>query len=115
MKAASRYGAKPNSRQPTDRRYKTRRWLTVRLQVLNRDLWRCQLAPGCPWPATVADHIEPVTPTMPDWQFYSPSNLQAACRDHNLAKGTADRMARLNGEDPPPPRRPRTIFGGPRR
>jgi hypothetical protein len=48
---------------------------------------------------------------MPDSEFYSPGNLQGACREHNLAKGTADRMARVNGEDPPP-RRSRTIFEG---
>ena len=105
---------RPNSRRPTDKRYKLKRWTDLRLRVLRRDLWACQLVPGCPWPATVADHIIAVYPGMPDSEFFDPANLQASCREHNLAKGTADRMARINGDDPPAPRR-HYSYGGPRR
>ena len=105
---------KPNSRQPTDKRYKTKRWLTVRKLVLNRDLWACQIAPGCPWPATVADHISPVYPGMPDSEFYSPGNLRAGCREHNLARAVDYRMELALRGEADPPRPPRTIFARPR-
>jgi hypothetical protein len=42
--------------------------------------------------ANVADHIIPVHPGMPDALFFGLSNLRAACRDHNLARGFAERL-----------------------
>jgi hypothetical protein len=72
-----------------DRRYGLARWTKVRLRVLVRDAWRCRIVPGCTRPATVADHIEPVYPGMPDSLFFDPRNLRAACRDHNIARGFA--------------------------
>jgi hypothetical protein len=76
----------------TDRRYRTQRWKKARLRVLNRDGWMCQIVKGCDTRATVADHIIPVTPGMPDALFFSLTNLRAACRDHNLARGFAERL-----------------------
>ena len=66
-----------------DRRYGTPRWKRTRRGVLVRDLWRCQVAPGCLVTATVADHIVPVYDGMPDWQFFGMVNLRASCRHHN--------------------------------
>src|SRR6185369_2756544 len=74
-------------RQPIDKRYGTRRWKRVREQVLRRDLERCQIVPGCQRTATVADHIEPATPEMPDALFFDTRNLRAACAPHNLSRG----------------------------
>jgi 5-methylcytosine-specific restriction endonuclease McrA len=48
---------------------------------------------GCSEPANVADHIIPVHPGMPDGLFYGLDNLRAACRDHNLARGFAERLS----------------------
>jgi 5-methylcytosine-specific restriction endonuclease McrA len=92
----------------TDKRYGTPRWKRTRLLVLARDLWRCQIAPGCPVTATVADHINPVYEGMPDFEFYGPANLRAACKQHNVRRGVAARLLREMGEpsmDPTPPRR----------
>lgn len=72
-----------------DRRYGTARWQKVRLGVLNRDLWVCRVVAGCPVHASVADHVIPVAPGMPNALFFDPGNLRAACRGHNLARGFA--------------------------
>ena len=54
----------------TERRYQVKRWRMLRLDVLRRDLWVCQVVPGCPVPAQVVDHISPVYEGMPDWEFF---------------------------------------------
>ncbi len=77
----------------TDRRYRTQRWKRARLRVLNRDNWTCRVVEDCPARANVADHVIPVSPTMPDSLFFGLSNLRAACRDHNLARGFAERLS----------------------
>lgn len=76
----------------TDRRYRTKRWQRVRLRVLNRDAWTCRVIQGCPEPASVADHIIPVHDAMPDALFFALSNLRAACRNHNLARGLTEHL-----------------------
>jgi hypothetical protein len=87
-----------NSRSYThDKRYGTARWRKLRLRILQRDAWRCRIAPGCPQPATVADHIQPASPEMPDAVFYDPRNLRAGCRQHNIARGVAARLLRETG------------------
>lgn len=78
----------------TDNRYRNRRWKALRLAVLMRDLYRCQVAPQCPVPASVADHIDPVYEGMPDSEFYDPANLRASCKRHNTARGVAARLQR---------------------
>lgn len=75
----------------SDRRYQTRRWQTVRLRVLRRDLFICRIVEGCTEKATVADHIVPASPAMPDSLFFSEANLRGGCRDHNLARGFASK------------------------
>jgi 5-methylcytosine-specific restriction endonuclease McrA len=61
--------------------------------VLRRDNWVCRIVTGCAHPATVADHIIPVFPGMPDAMFFNPKNVRAACRDHNLARAWAEKLA----------------------
>lgn len=73
--------------------YNTKRWQTLRLAVLRRDLYRCWVA-GCQVMANVADHINPVYPGMPDAEFYDPANLRASCKRHNTARGVAARLER---------------------
>jgi hypothetical protein len=46
--------------------------------VLNRDLWVCRVAVGCPDPGNVCDHINPVHPGMTDAEFYDERNLRAS-------------------------------------
>jgi 5-methylcytosine-specific restriction enzyme A len=60
----------------------TRDWRVLRAQILYRDGWRCQW-PGCNRVASHVDHIRPVLFGGTD----DPSNLQALCAKHNLAKG----------------------------
>jgi 5-methylcytosine-specific restriction endonuclease McrA len=89
-----------------DKRYGTRRWKKVRLRVLHRDLWEC-FVPGCGVSASVADHIEPVYPGMPNAWFFNEANLRASCRRHNTARGVAARLQReLAGEAEPLPPNP---------
>jgi hypothetical protein len=76
-----------------DKRYGTRRWKKVRLGVLHRDLWAC-FVPGCGVSASVADHIIPVYPGMPDGLFFDATNLRASCRRHNTGRGVAARLER---------------------
>lgn len=71
-------------------------WPHVRLTILERDGWRCQIrGPRCVGHATQADHIIP-------WQeggaWYDPANLRAACSPCNSGRGAARQaaMAKLN-------------------
>jgi 5-methylcytosine-specific restriction endonuclease McrA len=76
-----------------DRRYGSKRWKELRLDVLRRDLHRCWI-PSCEAWADVCDHVAPVYPGMPDTEFYNPWNLRASCRRHNTARGVAARLER---------------------
>jgi len=87
--------AAPATRATTrtsDPRYSARRWSKVAKRILRRDGWVCRIVADCPTPATVADHIIPVFPGMPDSLFFGEDNLRAGCRDHNLARGHAARL-----------------------
>lgn len=55
-----------------------KRWRKLRLVILDRDGWRCKL---CLRYANHADHIIPVH-LGGDW--WSPTNLRAACRSCNI-------------------------------
>jgi len=64
--------------------YNSTTWRKVRLAVLERDGWQCQLRlPRCRGTATEADHIV-------DWRQggdpYDPTNLRAACKPCNVAQ-----------------------------
>ena len=99
-----RFGARPSGRslrggpdpveRPRDRRYGSRRWRRLAKRILLRDRYICRVAPGCPEPATVADHIIPASPELADSLFFSEANLRAACRQHNIARGVAARLER---------------------
>ncbi len=79
----------------SDRRYKLARWQRVRLQVLARDGYRCQIVFGCTEDANVVDHIVPVHPGMDDVDFFGLHNLRAGCQRHNKARGFAPELDRL--------------------
>lgn len=62
----------------------TRRWRQIRLYVLSRDGWRCQLL--LDEHGQVVDAPRPSDPPAgPD----DPAWLRAACQAHNLARGAA--------------------------
>jgi 5-methylcytosine-specific restriction protein A len=64
-----------------DRRYKSSQWQRVRLTVLKRDGWVCQIrGPHCTMKATQADHIVEV---RLGGSFYDPDNLRGACNNCN--------------------------------
>jgi 5-methylcytosine-specific restriction protein A len=67
-----------------DGRLSTRQWRRLRLLVLDRDLWLCQVnGPGGKHHATEVDHI---VPRGQGGDFWDPSNLRAACRPCNLGR-----------------------------
>jgi hypothetical protein len=69
-----------------DRRYNTQAWQRLRLQVLARDGYSCQIqGPRCHGGANTVPHILPSS-THPE-RFWDPSNLQAACGACNYASG----------------------------
>ena len=80
-----------------DKRYGLARWRKLRLRVLARDAYRCRIVEGCPAKATVADHIEPARPDMPDSMFFNPRNLRAGCFFHNTERGRAIKFMRESG------------------
>lgn len=90
----------PATGHRTDPRYKSRRWKKVRIRVLNRDRWTCQVAPGCTIRGNVCDHVIPVYDGMPDALFFGEGNLRAACRGHNIARGLVPEPA--ESPDPTP-------------
>jgi hypothetical protein len=58
-----------------------RRWREIRLKVLERDGYRCQIrAPKCTARAEVVDHITPARVTGPT---FNPAALRASCRSCN--------------------------------
>lgn len=82
-----------------DRVYNNRRWHVVRLEVLERDGWRCQLCgepidrhatPRSPKSATV-DHIVSV---LDGGSWYNPANLRAAHLVCNSVRANRGRAAR---------------------
>jgi 5-methylcytosine-specific restriction endonuclease McrA len=75
-----------------DRRYHHRRWSEIAKAILRRDMYVCRITEGCTERATVADHIIPSSPTMPDSLFFSPANLRAGCRACNLDRAAVQRM-----------------------
>jgi 5-methylcytosine-specific restriction endonuclease McrA len=88
----------------TDHRYGSRRWRAVRERVLKRDLYRCQVIPGCPRAGTVCDHVQAVYPGMPDHEFFDERKLRAACRTCNLRRAQAAQfMAEMKSTPPPRP------------
>ncbi len=68
-------------------RVSSRAWETVRLQILNRDGYRCR---NCGKPGRLeVDHIEPVSV---GGSYFDPDNLQALCRSCHIAKTRLDML-----------------------
>jgi 5-methylcytosine-specific restriction endonuclease McrA len=76
----------------SDPRYHTTAWARVRLAILDRDRWVCQVRDkGCTHGATAVDHI---TPAVEGGDFYDPANLRATCRRCNSTRGSRLAMSR---------------------
>jgi hypothetical protein len=74
-----------------DRRYSTKAWQVLRLAVLRRDGYRCQIqGRRCAGIANTAHHILPSS-THPHL-FFDPANLQAACKPCNYGDGAHVRV-----------------------
>jgi len=72
--------------------YGTARWKALRRMALARSGGRCEMTPGCTRPATTVDHITPAAELAMTGrlaEFFSPLNVQAACRTCNCASGAA--------------------------
>ena len=70
------------------RRINGRPWRRVRLQVLERDGWRCTIGyPGCTVQATCVDHIRPISAGGAQ---LDPGNLRSACRRCNAARPSGE-------------------------
>ena len=68
-----------------DPRLHTRQWRTLRVAVLNRDRWACQIRlDRCTTYATQVDHV---TEPLEGGSFWDPTNLRASCRPCNASKG----------------------------
>jgi 5-methylcytosine-specific restriction endonuclease McrA len=66
-------------------RNNSRVWRNLRLAVLDRDRWLCQIhGPTCTNVATCVDHVEPVAD---GGAYYDPANLRAACVACNARRG----------------------------
>lgn len=70
----------------TRRRYvQTYEWQQLRLAVLLRDGYQCQIkGEKCTGRATTVDHVEPIAEGGAP---YDPSNLRAACKPCNFSLG----------------------------
>ena len=75
--------------------YRTARWQRVRLQVLERDKWRCRRCNG------FAFEVHHVKPIAEDGDAFDDSNLEARCRGCHMnehGKGTSRDWRRLLAE-----------------
>lgn len=64
-------------------------WLLLRKAILARDGYTCQLRlPGCKTRANQVDHI--IGLQQAPHLRWDPTNLQAACKSCNVAKGNRD-------------------------
>jgi 5-methylcytosine-specific restriction endonuclease McrA len=74
--------------------YNTLVWRRVRLEVLNRDGWRCRVGgPRCTGSASLVDHI---VPWRQGGSWYDKQNLRASCRSCNTSRAYAGFETRRN-------------------
>lgn len=70
----------------------TARWRRVRLVVLERDGWLCQVRmPGC---TTKAEHVDHIVPWRLGGPVFDEANLRAACASCNYALAHRGRRQR---------------------
>jgi 5-methylcytosine-specific restriction endonuclease McrA len=70
----------------SDRRYGSLRWKKLRLAVLNRDNYECQIrGPRCRGAATSVHHVIPSSEAP--HLFFDAGNLQASCSTCNSSAG----------------------------
>ena len=77
--------------------YSTHTWRKIRLQVLERDQYQCQIrSKRCTQLATQVDHIVPWTK---GGAKFDPNNLRASCKNCNLGRidRTRGDVARVGG------------------
>jgi 5-methylcytosine-specific restriction endonuclease McrA len=75
-----------------DPRYHTPAWTALRIYVLDRDQWRCQIRmKDCTHVATCVDHIDPA---VEGGSFYDPHNVRASCTGCNARRGLSLAMKR---------------------
>lgn len=74
-----RLGRRDSLLQPTG---STRAWRRLRLWILTRDAWRCQV-----WVDDAGNVIESPRPETPPAGPDDPAWLRAACPRHNLSRG----------------------------
>lgn len=86
----------------------TRAWRRVRLLVLERDGWRCQLPAddGHGLCLAFAGHVDHIVARAHGGSD-DPANLRAACARHNLARGAGDKDTAAAAGWPAPPARRR--------
>ena len=84
-----------------DPRYGSRRWKALRLEVFERDNWRCA---GCGRPGRL--HCDHVVPVAEGGDFWDLRNLQALCAGCHMAGKTATEHSERYRGRPRPPRRP---------
>jgi len=69
--------------------YRSRTWQRVRLQVLERDGYQCQIRlDTCTRKATAVDHIIPISR---GGDGYEPTNLRACCKRCNSTRANQSR------------------------
>lgn len=76
----------------------TRAWRRMRLLVLERDRWRCQLPAddGSGLCLAYADHVDHIT-ARAHGGTDEPANLRASCAHHNLLRGVGGPPAPAQG------------------
>jgi len=75
----------------------------VRLAVLERDQWRCQLGyPGCTYHAVEVDHIESTAQTGVSREQVDVDGCQSACASCHAVKSKAEAAAGRRASKRPP-------------
>lgn len=92
-----------------DPRYGSRRWKALRLEVFDRDGWRC-----CDCGKAGRLHCDHVIPIGESGAFWDPQNLQTLCAGCHMAGKTAIEHAKRFRGRPRPPRRPPEPVTAPR-
>lgn len=112
----SRFSGGSVTPRKSDPRYHTARWKRTAREVIVEPGYFMCYREGCYNAATCADHIDPVHPGMPDFEFFDKSRLRPACRKCNISRGFAAVIGAVETDEPVTPRPVSrgTIFDRPR-